>query len=232
MRWLIGTGIIWAVLAVFSSPTAWAGDQPVLAEKVEKDGHGAEKKTGETGGAHPPQADSPFQGALDLTIWSMVVFLLLLAILYQFAWPQVREGLDKREHVIASAMEEAKKAREEAVKLREQLQQDQARAQDQVRQMIDKARQDAESVAADTIARGKLELQAERDRLQREMQTTQEQNLQAIWSQGAQLGTLIASRLIHKTLSADDHRQLIDAALAEFRQAAEERKRDYLSVRA
>jgi F-type H+-transporting ATPase subunit b len=226
MRWLLGTGIIWAVLAVFSVSEARAGDLLALAA----DPHPGDAEQGDS--KKPAEKDDPFKGALDLTIWSLVVFLLLLAVLYKFAWPQIREGLDHRERAIASAMQEAKTAKEEAVRLREQLHQDQLRAQDEVRQMIEKARKDAETVAADTIARGKTELQAERDRLNREMNVAQEQNIQALWGQGAALGTLIASRLIHKTLSADDHRQLIDDALAEFRQAAEERKRDYLGVRA
>ena len=62
------------------------------------------------------KAESPaiFKPALDLTIWTVVVFLLLLAVLYRFAWKPLLQGLSKRETDIHSAVEDARKAREEA----------------------------------------------------------------------------------------------------------------------
>ena len=49
----------------------------------------------------------------DTALWSIVVFAGLFAILYFKAWPQVLEGLQKREETIRSSLEEAKKVRAE-----------------------------------------------------------------------------------------------------------------------
>ena len=70
------------------------------------------------------KAENPniFKPALDLTIWTIVVFLLLLAVLYRFAWKPMLQGLQKRETDIHSAVEDARKAREEATRLREEVQ--------------------------------------------------------------------------------------------------------------
>ena len=44
---------------------------------------------------------------LDLGIWTMVVFLLLLFVLGKFAWKPMLEGLEQREEAIHAALEEA-----------------------------------------------------------------------------------------------------------------------------
>src|SRR5579862_4611351 len=49
----------------------------------------------------------------DLTIWSIVIFVVLYLVLRKFAWGPILEGLRKREHNIESAIEEAKKVRDE-----------------------------------------------------------------------------------------------------------------------
>jgi len=177
MRFCLVIAIVWTVLAVFPSNWIRAGDHLAWAAKPaegeadkeaggKEGGHkeGAHQDKGHEGGAHKDDAhnkpDDPFAGWLDLTIWTIVVFTTLVLVLWFSAWKQIREGLDKREHGIASAMEEAKAAKEEASRLRDQLQGEMAKAHEQVRQILDKARQDAEGTAADLIAKGKADLQA------------------------------------------------------------------------
>ena len=46
----------------------------------------------------------------DLAIWTAVVFLVLLAILWKFAWGPIAEGLDKREQEIADQIAEAERS--------------------------------------------------------------------------------------------------------------------------
>src|SRR2546423_14993535 len=62
-----------------------------------------------------------FERALDLGIWSLVVFAVLFVVLGKYAWGPMLEGLDKRERDIAAAVEEAKKARDEAADLKRQI---------------------------------------------------------------------------------------------------------------
>jgi F-type H+-transporting ATPase subunit b len=176
--------------------------------------------------------DGLFKGALDLAIWTVVVFLLLLFVLGKFAWKPLIEGLDRREQAIHSAMREAQAARDEAARLREQLQAEMNKAQEAVRGLMDEARRNAEAMSAELVARGKADVAAERDRLHRELQIARDQALQQIWGQAAQLATLISAKAVRRQLNEDDHRRLLDEALAEFRSAGKERRKDYDSVRA
>lgn len=167
-----------------------------------------------------------FKGALDLTIWTIVVFLILFLILRAYAWGPIREGLDRRERSIAHDKMEAVRAKQEADALRVRLDQELARANDQIRQMMDKARQDASAVAADEIARGKAELQAEKDRLQRDLKTRELQMEQALTARTAALATLISAKVVKKSLREEDHRALLDEALNELQAAARGRRDD------
>jgi len=160
-----------------------------------------------------------FTLALDLGVWTLVVFFLLLFVLKKYAWGPMLEGLSKREQNIRAAIDEAQKAREEAQKAREELKVEMGKANEKVRELIEEARRDAQRLKEEIQAQGQAEVQANRDRLYREIQTAKDQVIQEMLNNTAQLATLAASKIIRRELSADDHRQLIDEALTELAQA-------------
>jgi len=157
--------------------------------------------------------------SIDLAIWTVVVFLVLLFILRKFAWGPMLEGLQKREDNIRSSLEDAQRARDEAQKIREQLQAEMNQAAEKVRDMLDAARRDAERSTNDLIAKTRAEIQTERERLHREIDLARDQALQQIWSQAAQLATLVSAKAIRRQLNVDDHRRLVDDAIGELRHA-------------
>src|SRR5207244_7753840 len=64
-------------------------------------------------GAENGHGGGIFEWALDLFIWTLIVFLLLLFILSKYAWKPMLEALRTREENIRLAAEEAKHARAE-----------------------------------------------------------------------------------------------------------------------
>ncbi len=171
-------------------------------------------------GAGPDQHEpSPFAGALDLTIWTWVVFLLLFFILKKYAWGPMLEGLRRREENIRLAMEEARLAREEAHKLREDLQARINRAHEEVREILDEARRDAQHTKEEMVNQARSEIQTERARLRREIEMTRDQALQELWNRTAELATQVSAKAIRRQLTTDDHRRLVDEAIADLRRA-------------
>jgi F-type H+-transporting ATPase subunit b len=204
-------GLVLAALALSAAP--------VLAE-----GHGEEHKTlGVESGI--------FYGALDLTLWTIVVFLILVFILHKYAWGPILTGLQAREEGIARDKAEAEAARLQATEAKAAAEAAKARAAAEASEMVAKARQDAEATVAEQLAKGKAELQAERDRLHREMMTERKQAQTQLVNFVAQLATLVAGKAIGKQLSIEDHRALVDAALGEFAAAGKTRLEDVESAR-
>jgi F-type H+-transporting ATPase subunit b len=156
---------------------------------------------------------------IDLAIWTLVVFLLLLFVLTKYAWNPMLAALQKREENIHSALDEAQRAREEAHKLREDLAQERAKIAEDRRIALDEARRDGQQLRETMLSQAKSEIQSERDRLHREISTATDQALKKIWDQTAQLATLVSAKAIRRQLSPDDHRRLVDEALADLRNA-------------
>jgi F-type H+-transporting ATPase subunit b len=171
---------------------------------------------------HGGEKPNIFDPRSDLFFWTIIVFVLLLLVLKKWAWGPMLQGLQRREQNIQLAIDEAQRAREEAQRMREQWQAEIDRANDKVREIMDAARRDAENVREEMLGKTRRDIQAERDRLHREIETARDQALQEIWTQTAQLATLISAKAIRRELSGEDHRRLVDEALAELRQAAAE----------
>ncbi len=166
----------------------------------------------------------------DLGIWTIVVFLVLFLILRAKAWPIILDNLHKREEGIKKAIEEAQSAREEAAKCRTELQAELGKAQDKEREILDEARKVAQRTTDEMLAKGRADIQAERDRLHREIDVARDQALQAIWTQTAQLATLVSAKAIRRTIGVDDHRRLVDEAIAELGVASGARKRETADI--
>jgi F-type H+-transporting ATPase subunit b len=165
-----------------------------------------------------------FAWAMDLGIWTLVVFLVLLFVLSKFAWKPMLQGLEHREQAIHSALHEAQQARDEAQRLKSQFEEQMSKANDQARGVLDEARRAAERTTAEMIAAGHKKIQADQERFQREMTLQYEQARRDIQTQVAQLATLVASKVIRRQVNADDQRQLVDEAVAELRQAGNGRR--------
>jgi F-type H+-transporting ATPase subunit b len=157
-----------------------------------------------------------FQGFLDLSIWTLVVFLLLVFILGRFAWKPMLAGLQLREQTIRDSLDKAREEREKAEGLRLQFQREMDQAQDKVRQLMDEARRDAQANQDRMLAQTRGEIQAERDRLHREIDTARDQALHQIWSRAAEVATAISGRVLRRSLTPEEHRRLVDETLAEM----------------
>ena len=165
------------------------------------------------GDEHKPSIVDP---RFDLTIWSIVIFLILFVVLKKYAWTPILEGLTKREKSIEDAIEEAKKARVEMAQHKADFERQLAEANQQIPRLMDEARRAADQLREEMRANANAEIQEERQRLRRDIEVAKDQALQDIWSQAANLATLISAQVIGRSLSGDDHRRLVDDALKEI----------------
>jgi F-type H+-transporting ATPase subunit b len=194
----------------------WVDSPPALAAEEHGDkSHAVKGQEGdkEAGG---PQIFTPVR--IDLAVWTLVVFLLLLFVLSRYAWNPMLGALQKREENVRSAIDEAKRARDEAHQIREQLSSERAKIAEETRAAIEAARKDAQLLRESMLSQAKADIQAERDRLRREIDSARDQALKQLWDQTAQLATLVSAKAIRRQLTPDDHRRLVDEALADLGQ--------------
>jgi len=153
----------------------------------------------------------------DLGLWSIVIFLILFFLLKSKAWGPILAGLQKREANIRAAAEEAKVARAETAKMQAEYKAEMDRKFAEIPKIMEEARRGAEALKEELRSQANKEIQAERLRLRREIDSARDQALKEIWDQAAQLATLISAKVIGKALTPADHHRLIDESLQEMR---------------
>lgn len=166
------------------------------------------------GGAHAKPEVIVFQP--NLAIWSLVVFVLLLLILWKFAWGPLSTALDRREEYMRNCMLEAEKARDEGRKVMAEYQEQMRQAADQVRAILEEARRDAQATKADILKTAEADAQAARQRAERDIVQMRAQLVEEIRTQTANLVVGVTGKLLTRELGHDDHRRLFDLALNEL----------------
>jgi F-type H+-transporting ATPase subunit b len=168
----------------------------------------------------------------DLMLWTVVIFVLLFLVLRFVklpgasapAWVMMLEGLRNREKAINQAIEDARKAREDAEALKAQHRTELNKAKDEVRAIIEEGRRNAQQLADDLMTKTKNEVQAERERLRREMESARSQALRDLTGWAAQLATMISTKALGRQMNPDDHRRLVDEALGDMQKADSEKQ--------
>ena len=169
-----------------------------------------------SGGDGGPPSVNPMEWASNTAVWTLVIFLAVVTILYKFAFGPIAKALDEREQGILNNIASAQKQNEEAKELLKQYQQKLDNSKEEVRQIIENAKRDAQRQAEDIVAKAREAAGLERERAMREIEGAVTSALQSIAERSATLATQLAGKMIRAEVKPEQHRNLINAALQEF----------------
>jgi F-type H+-transporting ATPase subunit b len=148
-------------------------------------------------------------------IWTIVVFLLTLLILKMFVFGPVGEAIEKRRASISASIEEAESSRDEAVQLLEQYKVQLADARREADELRESGRRDGERQKQEIVGQA----QEQRERIVSDTQTQIDAQAQAavagIRDDVVLLALSAAEKVTKKSLSGDDHRKMVEDALAD-----------------
>jgi F-type H+-transporting ATPase subunit b len=160
--------------------------------------------------------EEPQEWRYDMALCTFVVFVLLLALLGKFAWKPVMDGLEKREQSILSRIEDAERSAEQAAEKLKEYEAKLAGAADEGAQIVEKARRDAEAVAEKVRVAAQEDATRERQRAIADIREAKNVAVREVSQQAADMAVLLAGRIVHREVSADDHTSLITEALEQF----------------
>lgn len=149
-----------------------------------------------------------------LAVWTLVVFLLLFVVLWKFAWGPLSEALHRREEHLEHVLTETERARNESERLLAEHRRQLDLATEQVRAMLDEAHREAEASKAEILRAAQSESEAMKERAVRDIGSARDQALHELWDKSAELAVSVAGRVLGRSLGEEDHRRLIDAAVA------------------
>lgn len=144
-----------------------------------------------------------------LVFWTAVTFILVLVVLWLFAWKPILHGLDARNEKIQDDLENSRKLREQAESLMADYKKHLDAAKDQALQIIDEGKRDAESVKNRIIADAKKEADAIHDRAIAEISQAKVRAVKELEKEVVDLSVAIISKILNRDVSKDDHRNII-----------------------
>ena len=146
---------------------------------------------------------------------SAIAFVLMFVILWKFAFPPITAMLDKRSDTIRESLEKAEETRVEAERLMEEYKQQMAEARQESSRVIEQGRKVADSMKDDIIAKANEEAQALIVKARESIEAEKNAAMAELQSSVAELSVAVAGKVIGKTMSAQDHAELIKQAMAE-----------------
>lgn len=173
----------------------------------------ADQEATEEGGHEGGASANPMTGDPDLAIFTAIVFLVLLGVLWKFAWGPIAEALDRREKGIADQIDEARRSNEEAKRLLAEHQVKLDGAAEEVRALLEKARRDADAQRQQIVADAQEAARVEKERAVREITLAKNQALQDLAEKSVDTAVELAGRIVRRQLTAEDHAELINSAL-------------------
>lgn len=156
---------------------------------------------------------NPLEIRTDFSIFSLVVFLAFLAVLYALAWKPLMKGLERREQLIASQVEEARDASEKAAAKLKEYEAKLADAAVQAQELVNQAKRDAESVAERIKTDAQANATRTIERAKAEIETAKQAALSELSTKSTDLAFGLARRVIGRELQTGDHQRLINEAL-------------------
>ncbi len=163
------------------------------------------------GGGHGGEA-----AIIPPTVWGIIIFGTVLAILWWKAFPPITAALEKRAKLIEDSLKAAEraKAEAEAMMAKHEASLDKARAE--ARAIIEEGKADAIKVKDDIVASARRESEEMADRARREIDLAKRAAVDELHRRSVELSLDIAAKVIRKTLRAEDHDDLIKESIRRY----------------
>jgi F-type H+-transporting ATPase subunit b len=156
------------------------------------------------------EAPSPILPEMNELIWGGISFLLLFLLMWKFAFPAIKEGMNNRTERIRADLDAAESAKSEAVGVLDGYKAQLADAKSEAARIIEEARQSADALKRDQEARLQTELAEARARAAADIEAAKAQATADLRGELAQLAVGAASAVVNKNLDADAQTQLIE----------------------
>jgi F-type H+-transporting ATPase subunit b len=156
---------------------------------------------------------SPFEVNFGLFFWTWIVFLVLLFVLYRFAFPAILKATEEREARIKRQLEEAERMNAEARSLLEQHQKMVAGAREQAQALLNEAKTVAQQERETLLHKARDEQEQMLERARREIATETERARAALRREAVDLALAAASKLLEERLDEEANRKLVSQYL-------------------
>ena len=154
-----------------------------------------------------------------LFMWTIVTFLIVLAILKWKAWGPLMNALDKRAEDIKNALSAADRAKEDAEKASQDYEKLVQKAHSEAQQIIADSKVAGERVKNDIESAAKEKAEEMIGKAKAQIEAESQKAIQEIKSSVIDLSIEAAGKIIEKNLDSEDNRNLVNQTLDNIGQA-------------
>ena len=176
-----------------------------LLAVLQEGAHGAAEGGGGGGG--------PFDINPGLIIWTLLVFVILLGLLWKFAFPSIVRSVEDRERRIQKQLEDAERANAEAQRLLEEHKKQIAAARNEAQDILAKAKSISQKERETLLAKAREEYDGLLNRARKDIDAEKEKAIQAMRREAVELSIAAASRVIEANLDTEANRKLVSEFL-------------------
>ncbi len=152
-----------------------------------------------------------------LVIWTTITFTIVLVVLKKFAWTPITSALDARAEKIHADIERAEQIKNDAEKKLEEYTSKLNALREEGKTIIAEARTDGERVKQEILETSRREAEAIKSRGMREVELAMDTALQKFHHDVADLSVAVASQILGRSMTKDDHARLIEESIQKFR---------------
>lgn len=156
------------------------------------------------------ESPSPILPAMDEVVWGSISFLVLLGLMWKFAFPAIKKGMNARTERIRGDLDAAEHAKVEATTVLDGYKAQLADAKGEAGRIVDEARHVADALKKDAEARLQTELAEARTRAAADIEAAKAQATADLRGELATLAVGAASAVVNKNLDPATQTQLIE----------------------
>jgi F-type H+-transporting ATPase subunit b len=146
----------------------------------------------------------------------MITFLVLVGLLYKFAFNPLMRMQKARQDQIHDSIHEAEKLRDEAQELLANYKQQLAEAREEAATIVDRARKAGESTKVEVLEEARVQAEATLAKARQQIERDTNQALQKIREEVADLTIAATEKVAGKSLTGGDQLRLIQEAINEI----------------
>ena len=151
-----------------------------------------------------------------LTLWAAITFLVLLGVLYRFAWGPIVKMLDDRTRTIHEAIDAAKKERAEAERMLAEQKESLARATREAAELAKRNQQEVETLRQELTAKARKEADELVSSARKQIIEEKSKAVSELRGMAADLAIDAASRLVKASLDEKTQRALVEDYLKQL----------------
>jgi len=151
-----------------------------------------------------------------LSIWTLIIFGLLLVLLTKLAWKPILNSLKMRENAIADSLSKAEQARADAEKLIAETERQRKLNEEQLHKQLREGKEYADRMRAEMSQKAQEEakkmLEQSRIQIERDTQIA----IAQLRNEAADIAVAAAGKLIDESLTDDKHKKIVEKFISEL----------------